>query len=167
MNGKKPIISLLGKEAAPHLAALEALCFSTPWSEDQYVRILEEADCLRQRSKDRNYIPPYAVFGMYDPAWNLVAYMSLSLVITTGEAEIFNIAVQPELRQHGLAKKLLSEVLALVKKRGVVIVFLEVRTSNLPAIGLYEGLGFTKAGMRKKYYADTGEDALILRLDMV
>lgn len=166
MNGKIPTISLLGKEAAAGLAKLEALCFSTPWPEEQYERILEQTDRLRREHPDRDYLPPYAIFGLNDHAGRLAAYVSLSLDVTAGEAEIFNIAVLPELRRTGLGKGLLATVLDRLKGQGVRVVFLEVRTGNAPAIGLYEGLGFKRVGLRKKYYADTGEDALVLRLDM-
>jgi ribosomal-protein-alanine N-acetyltransferase len=71
-----------------------------------------------------------------------------------------NVAVEPARRREGLATMLLDEML---ERAGRDVSYtLEVRTSNTPAIALYERYGFKAAGTRRRYYADTGEDALIM-----
>ena len=65
-----------------------------------------------------------------------------------------------------MRKQLLSTALQMARKMGRVRAVLEVRTGNIPALGLYQGLGFECVGRRPKYYADTGEDALILTLQL-
>jgi ribosomal-protein-alanine N-acetyltransferase len=73
---------------------------------------------------------------------------------------IMNIAVDPTARRRGLATALLEELFARAGRDRAYT--LEVRTSNGPAIALYEKFGFRAAGLRKRYYQDTGEDALIM-----
>jgi ribosomal-protein-alanine N-acetyltransferase len=86
----------------------------------------------------------YLVCSRYDTVWHLM-----------------NIAVDPDERRHGVATNLLSELLARVGDRGARYT-LEVRESNFGAIALYERFGFRAAGMRRRYYQDNGEDALIM-----
>lgn len=159
-------ISLLGKEAAGELAELEQACFSAPWSRDQYTVILEQTDRLLASGKGPDYLPPYVVFGIHDHTGKLSAYLSIGLNTAAGEAEIFNIAVWPEVRRKGLGRRLLSEVLPRLESAGVETIFLEVRVSNVPAISLYSSFGFTEVGRRKGYYTDTGEDALVMRANL-
>lgn len=80
------------------------------------------------------------------------------------EAHIMNIAVHPGVRRRGLAREMLSRVLALARRKAVEECFLEVRESNIPARGLYEKLGFEAVGRRKGYYQESGEDALVMKL---
>ena len=85
------------------------------------------------------------------------------------EAEILTLAVSPPARGHGLGRALLKAAARHAATLGVTSLFLEVGTDNPAALALYAGLGFTKAGRRKAYYAAgtaTGTDALILRLPL-
>ncbi|MDZ7637764.1 MAG: GNAT family N-acetyltransferase [Bryobacterales bacterium] len=75
------------------------------------------------------------------------------------EAEVLNIAVHPSARRRGVARILLSALLGQLQGE----VFLELRASNLPALRLYESLGFHRAGTRPSYYSHPGEDAIVLR----
>jgi ribosomal-protein-alanine N-acetyltransferase len=86
----------------------------------------------------------------------VVGYIGVEKI--EGETHIINMAVRPDHRGKGIGKKLMEKVL---NKKDVF--FLEVRVSNLPALGLYEKYGFKKVGLRKKYYADNNEDAYIMR----
>ena len=82
------------------------------------------------------------------------------------EAEILTIAVAPGQRGHGVGRLLLSAQLSALASMGIVEVFLEVDAANAAALALYKGLGFSKVGERKAYYARPGEPpaaALILR----
>ena len=80
-----------------------------------------------------------------------------------GESDMMNVAVAPEYRRQGIAQGLVTALSAELKKRGSQSLALEVRVSNVPAITLYEKLGFSQAGCRKNYYRSPKEDALILK----
>lgn len=105
----------------------------------------------------------FAAFGLLQ-AEKLVAYISVYFICT--DVEVLNIAVRKDLRHQGLGYSLLSQVLHIAKKWGMLQAILEVRKSNLPALSLYTSLGFQLAGQRKGYYPDTGEDALVYNLDL-
>src|SRR5205823_13690860 len=88
----------------------------------------------------------------------LLGYLICSRI--ADDWHLMNIAVDPSARRRGLATALLEELFTCAgRDRGYT---LEVRTSNGPAIALYERFGFRAAGIRKRYYQDTGEDALIM-----
>jgi ribosomal-protein-alanine N-acetyltransferase len=76
---------------------------------------------------------------------------------------MMNIAVHPEYRRVGIARSLIEYLIDELNRRGCHSLSLEVRASNAPAIGLYEKLGFQQVGLRKNYYRNPKEDALILR----
>ena len=82
------------------------------------------------------------------------------------EGEILNIAVEPSLRRFGIGRKLLGAAVDTAKRNGVKALYLEVRRSNMPAIGLYESFGFTQIGIRKNYYTDPTEDAILMMLTL-
>ncbi len=130
--------------------ALEQRCFSMPWTAKQFGLAFEQK--------------VFSVFGLR-AGGRLLAYASV--YHAAGELEILNVAVLPECRRRGLGRRLLGLLLQVARKMGITRAVLEVRTGNAPAIALYEGLGFARAGRRPRYYADTGEDALIYALDLV
>ena len=78
------------------------------------------------------------------------------------EGEIMNVAVRREYRRKGVAGRLMKELLSRAEKRGAARFILEVREGNLPAVRLYESLGFLHAGRRRNFYSDPAEDALIM-----
>lgn len=80
----------------------------------------------------------------------------------SGEVQVMNVATVPELRRRGYARALLEDVVNAALGRASSLV-LEVRRGNESAIGLYERLGFERVGVRPRYYADDGEDALVMR----
>jgi len=80
------------------------------------------------------------------------------------EVQVLNIAVDPESRKKGYAASLLGYAISVLSAEKPKDFFLEVRTSNADAIRLYEGLGFKRVGIRKKYYRETNEDALVMHL---
>ena len=88
-----------------------------------------------------------------------VGFITVSYVID--EAELQRIAVSPLYRRNGYGTILLASKLDELKHYGIKKVFLEVRTDNVGAIGLYKKCGFTKVSIRKKYYSD-GSDAIIM-----
>ena len=80
------------------------------------------------------------------------------------EGELGNIAVLPELRGQGLGLHLLRESISIASGRGVSSLYLEVRETNTGARALYEAVGFTVVGVRKEYYKEPVEDAIVMRL---
>lgn len=82
------------------------------------------------------------------------------------EAELRNIAVDPEHQHQGVGKALLEEARKRLLKAGAKRVFLEVRVSNKPALGLYYSVGFGLRSLRKDYYRDPTEDAYVLSLEL-
>lgn len=141
-----PILELrwLKGSDARAISLLEADAFSLPWSEEQCRRALGTQ-----------------AFG----AWGgllggkLLGYVSFYQI--GDEVEIINFAVASFARRKGYGMSLLSSLLHEWRKMGIQKIMLEVREGNMPAIGLYEKLGFAKIGARDAYYPDTGEDALI------
>lgn len=139
----------LGKEDCETVAALEKKCFSTPWSEKEFDLAFNQKI--------------FVVFGLKKDE-TLVAY--IAMYHTVDELEILNIATHPEWRRKGAGKRLLALMLCIGRKLGIEQAFLEVRRTNVPAIKLYEKMCFKEIGVRKKYYKDTGEDALLYRCDL-
>ena len=90
----------------------------------------------------------------YGGAWNLV-----------DEAHVTTLAVAAEHRRKGIGRKLMRRVLEDAKDAGMLCATLEVRAGNDAAIKLYESLGFDRRAVRKKYYPDNGEDAVIMWRD--
>lgn len=168
VSAEYSILRFEEKDAAG-LAALEAVCFTLPWSEEQYKTMLRaEADKLAalpepaKKEVEALFLLPAPIFGMRAKDGSIAAYVSLGLHHAASELEIYNIAVRPELRGAGLGHKLLSFALREAVARGFSRAVLEVRPSNSAALALYTRLGFTTCGRRKRYYTGTGEDALVL-----
>lgn len=124
--------------------ALEKACFTLPWSEEQCRAAFGQT--------------AFAAFGL-DGGGGVLAY--ISVYAAAGEMEVLNLAVAPEVRRRGIGYRLLSLALRAAAKMGMQKAVLEVRVGNTPARNLYERHGFAVAGRRPRYYADTGEDALI------
>lgn len=80
------------------------------------------------------------------------------------EAHIINVAVDPGHRRLGIARKLVSDLLLKARELGMVCATLEVRASNDAAAKLYEGLGFKQTAVRRSYYPDNKEDAIVMWL---
>ncbi|HHV42352.1 MAG TPA: ribosomal protein S18-alanine N-acetyltransferase [Clostridiaceae bacterium] len=81
--------------------------------------------------------------------------------------DIYDLTVRLEDRRQGIGRQLMERILLESKARDIDLLMLEVAESNLPALKLYEKLGFICYGLREKYYQDTGEDAYLMRLDLI
>lgn len=92
----------------------------------------------------------------------LVAFLTFWIV--HDEIHVLNICVAPQARRKGIARTILSELHAMARERKASLVSLEVRASNDAARRLYDSMGFIPIGRREHYYADNGEDAVILAL---
>ena len=128
------------------VAKLERENFSMPWSE----RVLT--------GELQNILSLWLV-ALHDG--EVIGYVGAQIV--PDEADMMNIAVSSAHRRKGIARMLILELLDRLQVQGVRSLSLEVRVSNLAAISLYEGLGFTQVGRRPGYYKMPKEDALILR----
>lgn len=95
----------------------------------------------------------------------ILGYAGFWLIID--EAEIVNIAVHPEYRRKGIGNLLLKELLNLAKTKKAKLVTLEVRETNESAKNLYSKSGFQLIAIRKKFYKDTNEDALVYWLNPI
>ena len=165
-------VALLGLADAQAVAALEAQCFATPWTVEQYGAALTLCDEAISKSTQLNgAITQNAVLSSLQlPIWGikqqttgmLVAYVSIMLHHAAGELEVYNIAVNPQYRGIGLGKQLLLFALPIVIANGITRGVLEVRKGNAAAIGLYSHFGFTPCGERKNYYSQPVEDAVVM-----
>ena len=135
----------LTREDIPAICGIERQSYSNPWS-DPF--IASEFD------KDVSFRP--AIF-LND---ELVGYSFNYIVVD--ELHILNLAIHPRLRRMGLGALLLSEILEGGATRGCSFATLEVRVGNIPARRMYERFGFCPVSVRRGYYSDNGEDALIL-----
>ncbi len=102
---------------------------------------------------------PYARLVVAERAGEVVGYCCCWLV--ADEVHILDVAVHPDHRRCGIGKLLLQEILAEARQNGACSASLEVRASNLPAIALYQALGFQQVAIRQGYY-ENGEDALLM-----
>jgi ribosomal-protein-alanine N-acetyltransferase len=139
-----PDISRLTYADLPQVIAIERRAFPTPWSLAMFVLELSKPSgvCLAARRGRR--MVGYVVCSRYDTVWH-----------------IMNVAVDPDERRTKVATSLLHGLLGRVGDPRARYT-LEVRQSNLAAIALYERFGFRTAGLRRRYYQDNGEDALIM-----
>jgi ribosomal-protein-alanine N-acetyltransferase len=136
-------IRSLGYADLPQVIAIERRAFPTPWSLAMFVLELAKPSGVCLAAVESKRVVGYLVCARYADVWHLM-----------------NIAVDPAERRRGIASALLDEMLA---RAGTEESYtLEVRPSNDGAIALYERFGFRTAGMRKRYYSDTGEDAVIM-----
>ena len=126
---------------------VEENSFNHPWSKQSFS---EEA------------ANPVAYYLLPLQADEIIGYVGVWFILD--EAHITNVAVLPEYRKQGIGEKMMREILRIAKARGVVAMTLEVRPSNAPALALYHKLGFVSEGIRKQYYEDNGEDAIIMWL---
>jgi [ribosomal protein S18]-alanine N-acetyltransferase len=132
------------------ILAIEQLSFQWPWG-----RISFEGELSCKNA--RNYVVKSA---NADNTSQIVAYAFIHRV--ADELHILKIAVTPARRGHGVATWFLNSCFTMGNRQGANSVFLEVRPSNIPAVELYEKLGFMKIGRRPKYYTDSKEDALVM-----
>jgi ribosomal-protein-alanine N-acetyltransferase len=141
---------------------LDRLALGGLWSEDGYQREIHSPNsdllCLQQCVTHPSQAPNLDIPENNRP--QLVGIACVWAILE--EAHITVLATHPDYRRQGLAQTLLWSMLALAHQRQLEWATLEVRPSNAAAIALYQHFGFQEVGRRKKYYADTGEDALIL-----
>ena len=129
---------------------LERCCFFDPWS-----RAMLEPELSN----------PLSLWLVAVCDGQVVGYVGSQSVLDG--ADMMNIAVHPQYRKQGIAQRLILELISLLQDRGVKSLALEVRSSNKPAICLYQKLGFVQVGCRRGYYRNPKEDAFILRKEWI
>jgi ribosomal-protein-alanine N-acetyltransferase len=128
---------------------IERASYPTPWSRSMFASELAKPSSLS--------------LGAVDETGRLVGYLVLSRYVDAWH--VMNVAVAPESRRRGIASALLRRLLDQTKDDGQRGYTLEVRVSNLGAISLYQRFGFRPKGVRRGYYTDNREDALIMWRD--
>lgn len=136
----------LAHEHLGQAAEIERLCFSDPWSEKMLAEHLAN--------------PCSLTLAAVGDTGRLLGYVGLLAVVDEGY--ITNVAVRPDCRRQGVASSLLQALEARGRARNLTFLTLEVRQSNAPARALYEKLGYVQAGMRRNYYENPREDAVIM-----
>jgi [ribosomal protein S18]-alanine N-acetyltransferase len=129
---------------------IERASYPTPWSRSMFASELAKPSsiCLGAFDVETNELAGYLVISRYVDAWH-----------------VMNVAVDPRHRRRGVATTLLERLFEVTAGRGRRGYTLEVRVSNADAISLYERLGFKPRGIRRGYYTDNREDALIMWKD--
>lgn len=128
------------------IALLERECFADPWSQQSIASELHN---------------PLSLWLVAQEGQTLLGYVGSQTC--QDETDMMNIAVSPASRRQGVARALIEALVSALRERGSKQLTLEVRASNGPARQLYESLGFLQVGLRKNYYRNPKEDALILR----
>lgn len=139
-------IRKMRKEDIDEIHAIEVKSFADPWSKSSMETMLEENN------------KTYCLVGTVNE--EVVGYAFTWMIID--EMHIGDIAVREDFRNQGIGIKVMDSLLETAKERGCTVCWLEVRPSNNTALNLYERFGFIQVAVRKKYYSNNGEDALIL-----
>lgn len=130
---------------------IERLSFPSPWARQAFADELARPWARLEILRDSD-------------GGHVVAFCNYWLV--ADELHILNVAVHPDARRRGYAACLLRHILAVASDRHVRSLSLEVRVSNLAACALYRKFGFREVGLRPRYYADNGEDARLMDLEL-
>ncbi|MCI8647121.1 MAG: ribosomal protein S18-alanine N-acetyltransferase [Firmicutes bacterium] len=131
------------------IAELEQICFAIPWTRESILRELEENSM--------------ALYFIAEIDGTPVGYGGMWIIVDEGH--IINIAVLPQFRGRHIASLLMAVLIAFGETRGVTRFTLEVRSSNEPAKAVYRKFLFKEEGLRRGYYQDNGEDAIIMWRD--
>lgn len=124
---------------------IEKVSFPTPWSREMFIE-----DFPRDFSDTLVAAGPGDEILGYAVCWTIA-----------GESHLLNIAVHPVRRGQGIGRALLTECIRRAARAGASVIYLEVRAGNVAAQRLYRSMGFEFRGIRKGYYTDTAEDAVI------
>lgn len=145
------VIQRMTVEDLDEILGIEAGSFDDPWTNEVFNAELRHSwshcDVLREPNGGRIY--GYIVF------WRVA-----------DEIHLLNVAVDPSERKHHHGRRLLDHMLDYARREAARFITLEVRSSNVAAIQLYEGSGFKQVGVRPRYYANNGEDAVIMLYDL-
>jgi ribosomal-protein-alanine N-acetyltransferase len=151
MNDGRPIIERVSStHDLDEVVALEAECFTNPWTRDMLEREVRQSDVAR-------------VYVLRDESRGVAAFCLCWVIVD--QLHINTIAVDPAKRRAGLGTALMRAVMHEAAQSGATRATLEVRASNLAARSMYEKLGFVESAVRPLYYTQPEEDAVILWLE--
>ena len=151
--GAGPVFRPMRREDLERVVEIERAAFSHPWSRDLIAR---------EMSHDWS-----TILLAVEPAAGGESILGLVVFwLVHDEVHVLNVAVAPESRRRGTARALMREAERRGVERGARIVTLEVRRSNRAATELYHSLGYRKVGVRPRYYAEEGEDAIVMERDL-
>ena len=125
--------------------SIERTSFPAPWSKAMFLDEMQYPCCHDLVAVVNGHIVGY-----------------ISFAIVSDEVHLRNIAVHKNWKRHGVASTLLAEMMVISSGKDAIHCTLEVRKSNEAALALYKGFGFVVEGIRPRYYAETGEDALVM-----
>ena len=125
---------------------IESLSFSLPWTKEAFYHEMVSND--------------YAYYVLAETEKGIVGFCGMWLVLD--ECHVTNIAILPEERGKKLGEQLMKEAIKIAKAQGAKVMTLEARVSNHAAQNLYRKLGFQNGGIRKRYYSDNHEDAIVM-----
>ena len=129
---------------------IENSSFPVPWSAKAFEEEINKSISNLWAIISEQRLLAYICFWMFDR-----------------EIHILNFAVHPQKRNTGLGKILLRNLIETGTADGIENIWLEVRPSNIPALSIYKKYGFVEAGLRRGYYRDSQEDAIIMTLDLI
>ena len=139
------IVREMSFEDLEEVMVIENETFSAPWTETGYFTFLIRDDTLFLVAEDDG----------------IVGYCGV--VMAQDEGDITNVAVRKDRRRQNIGTRLMEELIRQTSQAGVKKLFLEVRKGNEKAISLYKKMGFEKCGLRKNYYQDPVEDAILMK----
>ena len=142
---------LMRQEDVPQVTAIDREAFPTLWPPANYEREL------------KNGLAHY--IDACDEGGNIMGFAGLWMLVD--EAHITNIAVWEKHRRQGIGEELLIGIIELAIKLGANLITLEVRASNAEAQKLYGKYGFVRVGLRRGYYTDNREDAVLMSIEDV
>ena len=142
-------VRLMKADDVDAVHVIETACFAIPWSRSAFLHEVTENMCARYMVLTEDDVP--------------VAYAGMWLVLD--EAHVTNIAVRPDRRRLGYGEQVTRGLIQLAADSGCTLMTLEARASNEPALSLYRKLGFVPTGVRKGYYPDNNEDAILMDLN--
>jgi len=164
----------------PRVVEIERLSYTTPWPSSAYRKELQEnplAHYVVARDRRIATVIPAAPHEMHrrhfplsllpgrvgSPSPQLASIVGFAgLWLMVDEGHVTTIAVHPDHRRHGVGELMLSSLIDIAYDIGARVVTLEVRVTNASAQALYRKYGFREAGIRRRYYSDNDEDALIM-----
>lgn len=132
-------------EDLDQVLAIEKENFSVPWTENGFFSFLIRQDTLFLVAEDEGGIAGYC-----------------GIVMVPDEGDITNVSVARDRRRRGIGAGLIRELIRRAGEAGVTKIYLEVRESNQAAIALYEKMGFRREGLRRDYYEEPRENAVLM-----
>jgi len=143
-------IRRMKKSDLEEILSIEKKSFLSPWSRTAFENEIQA-----------DYSYPLILISSNASQSQILGYLCCWLILN--ECHILNLSIHTDFQRKGLASKLINHLFEFCQKKGVHTIYLEVRTSNHKAISFYKKNGFEVYGQRKRYYTDTGEDALLMQ----